>query len=309
MTYDSVSSLFDAAKLAEKEGNVDEAIALYSEVIEKYPDSLEAGVAKLDIDRIKGAETRVTLEVLPIFREAINLPIKHMVMLTRITGPLLLVPVLLFIFATYWSPIEASVEIFGGAGVLLYVVASLLLIVPSVLSIVAGHRIFILGEESMAQHGILWWSSRETRFVGWCIAVALLIGLLNALAVAILAPLVIIQAPPTVVGLLGWLVFLPVGYVLARWSLVLPATAVDERPSLDWAWHASRGVGLRLLVLIVFLPFVMDLAVELIPEVNTIALTIAWLYVAAVEIALLSLSYRELAPRRSMQPTPTVGAV
>ena len=113
---------------------------------------------------------------------------------------------------------------------------------------------------------------------------------------------------PNPIGLaaLGSLLALPVAYVVGRSSIVLPATAIDERPSIPWAWSISKGNGLRLMVLVGLLPILTDFIFELIPAydsfVYSIFLLVIYLYVSAAEIAILSLSYRELVRDQPAEP-------
>ncbi len=133
-----------------------------------------------------------------------------------------------------------------------------------VLIAVSCHRLVILGADALPSRWGLFWTMRETRFVGWTIAVMLvsiltilpviLIGLIVAGAVARSGDLASGSSLFPIVGVLGMLVTFPVAfYVSSRLTLVLPATAIGERPTLKQSWRLSRSNGWRL-VLLRFLP-------------------------------------------------------
>jgi hypothetical protein len=102
---------------------------------------------------------------------------------------------------------------------------------------VTCHRLILLGDESVPNFGLKKWTSRETRFVGWvllgyvCYAVIALL-----LSIPVLAFLLMCHLPAESAGvILGFTFMIPCTYVFARISVLLPATAVDERPNAKWA--------------------------------------------------------------------------
>lgn len=112
------------------------------------------------------------------------------------------------------------------------------------------HRIVILGASSLPNPFGLFWSDRETRFLGWIVKFTLLSWGLGL----VMAPLVI-GMKDTVLGVDAvWHVYVLVGipamYLFSRTCLVFPATAVDQGASLREAWHLSAGNGFRLLIAI-----------------------------------------------------------
>ena len=62
---------------------------------------------------------------------------------------------------------------------------------------------------------------------------------------------------------------IPTCYVLARLSLIFPATAVDQRPNIKWAWGKSFNNGWRLVVIVGLLPFVTSFAQQLMKRENS----------------------------------------
>lgn len=162
---------------------------------------------------------------------------------------------------------------------------------------VACHRMYILGEESMAGSPFIWWTSRETRFLGWGIALGFIAVVVSVPAVLIVSVFVSPEAmTPTNPAV--FLLLLPAVYVVSRLSLVLPATATDGRPSLGWAWDLSKGNGVQLLLVVGIVPFVLQIAFGSLPIVDSVVydifLALVWIYVIAFEVAALSLSYKAL---------------
>lgn len=114
-----------------------------------------------------------------------------------------------------------------------------------VLFAIVCHRIVILGAGSLPSSIGMFWSERETRFVGWTIALIIL-GWFSSVFFGILAVII----PRSVLGVsTPCLPFLAIGllfgYFYARLSLVFPATAVDHATSLSIAWNNSSSHGAR----------------------------------------------------------------
>lgn len=119
------------------------------------------------------------------------------------------------------------------------------------------------------------------------------------------------QADPDIQRLINYGVYvveLPVIYLLARWSTLLPAIALGY----DWAPKAARrqtlGNGWRLVIVVFLLPWALDAAVDWAyaatesPWIVGILAVIRAVFLALGVIAL-SLSYRELPPWPEPPPT------
>ena len=125
---------------------------------------------------------------------------------------------------------------------------------------ISCHRLVILGVDSLPSAWGLFWSGRETRFLGWTFLIAFSLG-----AVVLPIPFVFRELSPNLslspnLRALAALVFTVSvfcgGYVSARLSIVLPATAIDQRPTLRGSWRLSRSNGWRL-GLVVWLPSIL----------------------------------------------------
>ena len=114
---------------------------------------------------------------------------------------------------------------------------------------VSCHRLVILGADSLPNAWGLFWSGRETRFLGWIYGIWIIATIPLALLVLLIQALPLFTATPDEWLLLGILFPLAL-YVLARSSLVLPATAIGQRPTGWGSWRLTRSNGWRLAVLL-----------------------------------------------------------
>jgi len=237
------------------------------------------------------------LPVIKIFTEALVLPKTHGATLLRLGTPFLIVGALLvFIFSFYtWPDEPTGLEI--GIGVL----SGILYVFTIVMAIIGCHRAFLLNNDSVENTKAFRWSGRETRFIGWWIIIGFCSALIALPIMLILMPQLTdvtdeIKDNDFLTYLQMGVISVPIYYVASRWSLVLPATAIDERhKTLSWAWGLSSGNGWRLTLLIGFLPFTTDLIFNYLPEYESIIYSLvvglAWIIVGVIEIGLLSLSY------------------
>lgn len=192
---------------------------------------------------------------------------------------------------------------------LLLLLAGFVVVMMFIHFIVTCHRLILLGDESVARFGPLKWTWRETRFVGWFVAIVACIILISIPAGFLLSLVLLPFGEFSAYLDESWasnLLLAPFLYVMARWSLVIPATAVDKRPDLRWAWRCSHGNGWRLALVVWLLPWITSSAHELlVREQSTLiedAISFAlWLVLFVIEIAALSLSYRELSQNVSIE--------
>lgn len=172
---------------------------------------------------------------------------------------------------------------------------------------VTCHRLVLLAPRRLGGIPAPSWSARESRFLFWVVTLWLIY-----LVVWWLGLLVAGNVWPRDGDLRGWfeviefVASLPALYLVARLSLVFPATAIDRGASLKWAWRTSRGNGWRLVVVVMVLPWLVSRLVGLLyreqaTAVEIVLLTVLGTALFALEIAALSIAYRELA--RDDQPS------
>jgi len=131
---------------------------------------------------------------------------------------------------------------------LLSLLLALLSIVPLTMIAVSCHRLVILGADSLPNAWGLFWSWRETRFLGWIIGIWII-------AVTVVVVPYLLSVPLITRPLDEWLLFFgilfPLAlYVFARLSLVLPATAIGQRPTFKGSWRLTRSNGWRLVLVL-----------------------------------------------------------
>ena len=146
------------------------------------------------------------------------------------------------------------------------------------------------------------WTKRETRFLGWLVVVYFYLTLVFV-AVGVVSG--------ALGGLLPWadstqawvwqfifvLISLPAAYLFVRLSVLLPATAVDQKPDMAWAWTLTEGNGWRLVALMWLFPMLVS---RFIPEIaiETHLVQGVWNFVlgmiTAIEISVLSIAFKTM---------------
>jgi len=178
----------------------------------------------------------------------------------------------------------------------LYVLAVINTMIYTVLA-VRVHRL-VLGVENPVQ-GVVRWTRRETKFLGWLVVVYFYYFFLVAVAFGVVAGIIGTLLPFEVdawlVATLAALVLLPAAYLSARLSVLLPAIAIDQKRNLAWAWALTEGNGWRLVWLLWVLPILVS---ALLPDaertsfIESAALGLFFGVFTAIQIALLSVAFK-----------------
>ena len=174
-----------------------------------------------------------------------------------------------------------------------------------VLFAVVCHRSIILGGESLPHRLGLFWSPRETKFLGWTVAIIIVTFILS-----VLVTLLALVSPfgPTITAL-SVAVFM--SYIYVRIAMVLPATAVADGAgedrwrlttgtSFDQAWFLTSGNGFRILFVIVLATapvVIVGILLIYIFASSFLAIILVLIVrhaIPLVAICALSVSYREL---------------
>ena len=178
---------------------------------------------------------------------------------------------------------------------------------------VTCHRLVLLDPARIAKRWQLRWSLRETRFLGWLIGLALISLMVIWPLTTILGTVVLnvgnfsgdVRLNPSTELRPGWLrwtlwaSYAAALYVFGRLCVVFPATALDRKVNLQWAWRLTRGNGSRLFAVVAVLPSLMSFLLDFAyrddaTTVEAMAITFVGIALLPVEIAAVSLSYREL---------------
>lgn len=164
------------------------------------------------------------------------------------------------------------------------------------------HRVVLLGEHSLPNRWGIFWTERETRFLGWFIGICLLY-----FALFLPTGLMSIAFSEDIAGSnVAWvatiLSYILVAYFEGRFSLVLPATAVDRRSSFKESWGMSRGKGMIIAVALV-IPAMILIPIEwalygAVDDAIWPLMDLIWMLLVipifAVEIAIISLAFDKL---------------
>ena len=179
--------------------------------------------------------------------------------------------------------------------------------------VVTCHRLVLVGTTSTWLGLVPKWSWRETRFYLWLIAIVLICAgtgiFLSTVCLSALANFMKGEEEFWA----GWIQFavrIPVIYLFARFSLIYPATAIDRKVNLKWAWRQTKGNGWRLAFVITFLPWALSRGVNLLYREQATAAEILILVaigcvLMVIDVAALSLSYRELADVEDSASAPS----
>ena len=223
----------------------------------------------------------------------------------------LILPILLLMMVEHvhieaWSPI---------VGVEIWPLLPLYFVIIMLLAL-SCHRVVLISDDEVSilhRLGILPWSWREIRFLGWGLLVSLYTYILFPMA-ALAFILVVYFLPENILDsvkafpIFRMLIFshipmlttlLCISYLVARWSLILPATAVDKRLTLSEAWNLATGNGWRLTIIVGILPFCFGMLGLFFFHDNdstilSITISIISYLLLTVEITALSLAYKFL---------------
>lgn len=206
-------------------------------------------------------------------------------------------------YVLFFAAMDTLATYIGEGGAWLQFGLTLVSLAMLTLFAVTCHRIVLLDGDNVPRYGLCAWTPRETRFLGWSIALYLVVGILMLTFVAISA-----AASAFSMHSVGFvLALLPSAYVFSRLSALFPATAIDQRRDMQWAWELTEGNGWRLTVLIAVIPGLIAvlesrlssdyLPLNLIGTFGTYALT-------TIEIAMLSVSFRRLKEMRDKALPP-----
>lgn len=209
--------------------------------------------------------------------------------------------VILIAIKLFWSSMHTE---FGPVGTMLFLAVSMALHAKFA---VICHRLILVDFSSGSKLVMpTSWSDRETRFFGRMIVIYFLVSIGSIVLMMVplslflqMLPEAARDNPAKVVPYSVLFIGPPATYLLARLSLILPATALDRTEKLSWAWKASAGNGLQLAVLVGLLPWASGLFNYLFigtnPDIITIVVVNIVNYVLmTIEIIALSLAYREL---------------
>ena len=186
---------------------------------------------------------------------------------------------------------------------LLYFVSSVLFVVFAV----TCHRLVLIPPTAHSSKVRPHWTLREVLFLFWTGVLGLVVVVVEAVVGTVLLNFVPgvevkpnqesfqwIMSASRILGL----------YLFSRLCFVLPATALGKMPSFKWAWRQTKGNGWRLFAVVTVVPWALSWVIGLLwrdtaTSFETVTLTFVGTALLIVEVAALSLSFRELMPKES----------
>jgi hypothetical protein len=161
------------------------------------------------------------------------------------------------------------------------------------------HRLILYDE---GPEGIkLRFKKREFMYAGWIIAAYVIFKSSQSILLPIMAISNQLSESDVFFVLFYFILFgMIIGtYVIARFCLVLPATAIDRTPKPQWSWKKTRHIGWRVAVIIGIYPFAVAWFAMTISNDGTSQLenvVISFLYCCAfvLDVFAVSLVYKEL---------------
>ena len=165
------------------------------------------------------------------------------------------------------------------------------------------HRIFLLDDVDSPLYTK--WSSRESKFLGrWLLIILCILGLTVPLFILLGVSgylLLSNEQEPNIelIETFSTVFFIPFYYFLSRFSLVLPAIAINKsETSIKWAWKLSKGNSFRLFFILSLLPILLEVINFTFPNSGSLAYSFGMLIFGIIilpfEIGFLSLSYKFL---------------
>ena len=211
-------------------------------------------------------------EALEIFLQALDRMLQAAHPLLRSLS-LLLVLLLILAAALYSSPSN------GWNTLLVY----LLLGYAHVMVAINTHRVLLMDAEQLPRWGNQLFGMRELMFSLYTIGITL----------ACILPGMLVYIP-----FVGWvLALIGIAFVVARFSLVLPAIATDRKWTFATAWEASEPHQWVLMILLMGVPVLLGLAESLLALIPYSA-ALLWLFsmfTTVLVIAVLSVAFERYA--------------
>jgi hypothetical protein len=159
---------------------------------------------------------------------------------------------------------------------------------------VACHRLILLRDKSQHSYNTI----RILHFLKWFV---IIYGISLAIEMVLLTIMmnVIIDFNPDNISELQNFLYLPLMYLVGRFSLIFPATALDLKSSLKWSWKATQNNGINILCIVGLFPWFMYILISLIQRdeptiIEQSVVALLTYFVSAIGIFALSLTYKAL---------------
>ena len=212
------------------------------------------------------------------------------------------------------SLLNAMAQATGSTSQLFFGSLSFLIqLLPYIVFAITCHRLALMGDDSVPAYGMLTWTLREWRYMGWLVVLTLVCMLIsyviNSFYVSRMISEIEAGAPPEsfqTFSRWNYLVYIPVLYVFSRLSVLYPAIALDQPIEARWAWQSTARNGWRMTLIVGILPWLLFYGVALLFRENAtfveyLVLKIIGFFLLAVEVVALSFSYKHLFENQEAQ--------
>ena len=164
------------------------------------------------------------------------------------------------------------------------VIYSILSLMIKTIFAVTTHRMILLGPDSVPEWGTAKWSSRETAFILYLLALAFMIFIIS----------IIIQVPVFGVLIFFVLIFLYLVLLIPRLSLVFPAIAVGDSCSFKTSWAVTRNYQKEMIFATILIPLTASIPIIILLYLPYTFLLVSVLknVTTVIGVAALSLSYK-----------------
>ena len=199
-----------------------------------------------------------TLPILPVVQAAFARVTSNPQQTLKIALPFFVAILVLNVLSILLVPADPS-AMSAGAGLVLFVFLIIYIVINTSIAI-AWHRVTLIGYAADGGKLKIEFGSRFWRFFGYSLLViplSLVVGFLVGIGMVI---------SPVVGAILGIIAGLGAIYVLLRWSMTLPATAVDHPTSLKTSWKQTAGDFWPLLAIFLIIGLVCGIPLYLLGE-------------------------------------------
>jgi len=196
-------------------------------------------------------------------------------------------------------------------------VQAFILIAIYTLFAITCHRLALIGDEGVPDYGLLTWTQREWRYLGWSLVImiiwALFFFVINSVVVSIVTRLVQAGVKMETIQPFEPFVLLactPILYLFARFSVLYPAISLDQPVTAKGAWRLTAHNGWRMVIVVCLLPLLLYFLLGLLlrenaTHVETFIHNLLGLILLSVEVVALSFSYQHLAGQNTPPSTET----
>ncbi len=161
---------------------------------------------------------------------------------------------------------------------------------------ITSHRLILIGEHSVPSYGVLSWSKRESKFLGWTVVSYIVaFGAFLLAGIPFFVFFVLLDINSIFSVFLIYLAFIPGLYYFSRISFLFPGCAIEEEMSIKRAMDMTEGNGWRLTFLIMLIPIVFGISFDWLNGyfwLLDIIISIIGVIILLYEIAVLSLSFK-----------------